>query len=353
MTGPSPKTVLAPGATKITANDVAARAGVSQSAVSRVFTPGASVSPQTREKVLKVAMELGYRPNSLARAMVLGKSRMIGLVVAYLQNQFYPEAIEKLSKAFQERGYHLLVFMTSKTAGDVSPVVEEILDYQVDGIIAASVAMSSDLLQRCAAAGVPVVSFNRSQDDESLSAVTSENYVGGRKVAEYLIATGHERIAYIAGWEGASTQRDREAGFIDALQRAGRSLYCRGVGDFVMEDAREVTRTMFADGIDKAPDAIFVANDHMAFAVMDTLRSELGIAIPEQVSVVGYDDVPAASWAAYDLTTVRQPTNRMVAATVDILLEQIESDSPPPSRGRQIKIDGPLIIRKSSRQQQQ
>lgn len=349
MTGASTKSTMPSGFTKVTANDVAEQAGVSQSAVSRVFTPGASVSAQTREKVLKVAMEMGYRPNSLARAMVSGKSRMIGLVVAYLQNQFYPEAIEKLSKAFQEKGYHLLVFMTSRTEGDVSHVVEEILDYQVDGIIAASVAMSSDLLQRCASAGVPVVSFNRSQDDQSLSAVTSENYAGGYKIAEFLIAAGHERIAYIAGWEGASTQRDREAGFVDCLHERSRSLWQRGVGNFVMEEAREATRAMFVDGLDHAPDAIFVANDHMAFAVLDTLRSELGIKVPEQVSVVGYDDVPAASWAAYDLTTVRQPTNRMVSATVEILLEQIESDSNPPAQGKQIKIDGPLIIRGSTR----
>ena len=334
---------------KITAVDVAERAGVSQSAVSRVFTPGASVSPQTKNKVLKVAMELGYRPNSLARAMVSGKSRMIGLVVAYLQNQFYPEAIEKLSKAMQERNYHLLVFMTSKTEGDVSEVVDEILDYQVDGIIAASVALSSDLSKRCANAGVPVVLFNRSQDDDSLSSVTSENYEGGRKIAEHLIATGHQRISFIAGWEGASTQRDRQAGFIDALQDAGIDLWSRGVGNFVMEDAKTATHAMFADGVENGPDAIFVANDHMAFAVMDTLRFELGIAVPEQVSVIGYDDVPAAAWPSYDLTTVRQPTNQMVTATVDLLLAQVENTDLSSTAPSQIKIDGPLIIRGSAR----
>ena len=334
---------------KVTAVDVAERAGVSQSAVSRVFTPGASVSPQTKNKVLKVAMELGYRPNSLARAMVSGKSRMIGLVVAYLQNQFYPEAIEKLSKAMQERNYHLLVFMTSKTEGDVSEVFDEILDYQVDGIIAASVALSSDLSERCANAGVPVVLFNRSQDDDSLSSVTSENYQGGRKIAEHLIATGHQRISFIAGWEGASTQRDRQTGFIDALQDAGVDLWSRGVGNFVMEDAKAATLGMFADGVENGPDAIFVANDHMAFAVMDTLRFELGIAVPEQVSVIGYDDVPAASWPSYDLTTVRQPTNQMVTATVDLLLAQVENTDISSTTSRQIKIDGPLIIRGSAR----
>jgi len=118
-----------------TSIDVARRAGVSQSAVSRVFTPGASASRQTVEKVRKAAAELGYRPNSLARAMVSGRSRIIGLVVAYLQNQFYPEALEKLSAALQSRGYHVLVFLTAHTQGDITDVIEEILDYQVDGIM--------------------------------------------------------------------------------------------------------------------------------------------------------------------------------------------------------------------------
>ena len=130
---------------RVTSQEVAERAGVSQSAVSRTFTPGASASKKTVEKVRKAAADLGYRPNVLARAMVSGKSRIIGLVVAYLENQFYPEALEKLSNELQKRGYHVLIFMAEQTAGNIDAVVEEILDYQVEGIIAASVAMSSDL----------------------------------------------------------------------------------------------------------------------------------------------------------------------------------------------------------------
>ena len=146
---------------RVTSLEVAKRAGVSQSAVSRVYTPGASVSAKTAAKVKTAAAELGYRPNVLARAMVSGKSRIIGLVVAYLENYFYPEALEKLSNALQERGYHVLIFMASQTAGNISSVVDEILDYQVDGIVMASVALSSEVGSRCQAAGVPVVLFNR------------------------------------------------------------------------------------------------------------------------------------------------------------------------------------------------
>ena len=331
---------------RITAQQVAAIAGVSQSAVSRVFTPGASASPRTVAKVQKAALELGYRPNSLARAMVSGKSRMIGLVVAYLQNQFYPDAMERLSSQLQEKGYHLLVFLAAQTEGNIDRVVSEILDYQVDGIIAASVAMSSDLSERCRQVGVPLVLFNRSQDDPGLSSVTSDNRAGGRQVAEFLVAGGHQRIAYIAGWEGASTQRDREAGFVEGLQAAGQPLYARAVGNFKLEDAAAATRQLFEVPVGDRPDAVFVANDHMAFKVMDVLRFELGLAVPDDVSVVGYDDVQAAGWQAYNLTTVRQPANQMVSETVRLLLAQIEAENTPPS---QIKIGGPLVLRGSSR----
>jgi DNA-binding LacI/PurR family transcriptional regulator len=324
---------------RVTSQEVAKRAGVSQSAVSRTFTTGASASKKTVEKVRKAAAELGYRPNVLARAMVSGKSRMIGVVVAYLENQFYPEALEKLSNELQKCGYHVLIFMAKQTAGHIDAVVEEILDYQVDGIIAASVAMSSDLSEKCRAAGVPMVLFNRSQDDPNMSAVTSDNFSGGRKVAQFLLAAGHKKIGHIAGWQGASTQRDREAGFISALAEAGIALKAQAKGEFKMEKAAEATRKMFAHD---PPEAVFVANDHMALAVLDTLRFELGLRVPEDVSVVGYDDVPAASWPAYNLTTVRQPANRMVTNTVKILLDQIENNADEP---RRIAIDGPLIVR--------
>lgn len=329
---------------KVTAQDVAKLAGVSQSAVSRVFTPGTSVSAKMADKVLKAADELGYRPNVLARSLITGRSNIIGLVVAYLENQFYPDALEKLSNALQARGYHILVFMASNSEDSVEKVMDELLDYQVDGIITASVAMSNVLATRCDEAGIPVVLFNRGQDDVRLSAVTSDNIAGGRRIAEFLVAGGHERIAHIAGWEGASTGRDRKAGFLQGLEAQGRDLFACADGNYNREDASQAARELFS-GSEK-PDAVFVGNDHMAFAVMDVLRFELGLSVPEDVSVVGYDDVPLASWPAYNLTTLRQPSNRMVDATVDILLGRIEGNESVP---RRVEIDGPLMVRGSAR----
>jgi len=329
---------------KVTSIDVARKAGVSQSAVSRVFTPGASVSPKMAEKVLQAAEDLGYRPNVLARSLITGRSKIIGLVVAYLENQFYPDALERLSNALQAHGYHILVFMVSNDEDNVDKVMGELLDYQVDGIITASVGMSNELTSRCAAAGVPVVLFNRGQDDDRLNQVTSNNVEGGRKIAEFLVAGRHKRIAHIAGWSGSSTGRDRKAGFLAGLKDAGAELVDCIDGMYKRDAAAEAARTMFSSV--NRPDAVFVGNDHMAFAVMDILRFELKLDVPGDISVIGYDDVPLASWPAYNLTTLRQPSNRMVEATVSTLLEWIENGS---NDVRKIKIDGPLMIRGSAR----
>ncbi|SFI26528.1 transcriptional regulator, LacI family [Jannaschia pohangensis] len=331
-------------AKKVTSQDVARHAGVSQSAVSRVFTKGASVSPEMAARVRKSAEALGYRPNALARGLITGRSRIIGLVVAYLDNPFYPDAIEKLSHALQAEGYHLLIFTTGKHGIDTERVISELIDYQVDGIITASINLSGELTRACAAAGIPVVLFNRGIPGSGLSAVTSDNQSGGRKAAEFLLAGGHARIAHIQGFEKASTSIDRLIGFEMALDAAGQGLHALGNGKYDRASAAEAARVMM-DAPDP-PDAIFVANDHMALAVMDVLRFDLGLSVPGDVSIIGYDDVPMAAWPSYDLTTLRQPTRRMVAATVEELLALLDAPTRP---ARRIEIDGPLVVRTSAR----
>ncbi len=328
---------------KVTSAEVAVRAGVSQSAVSRVFTPGASASAKTVAKVRKAAEELGYRPNVLARAMVSGRSRIIGLVVAYLENQFYPIALELLSNALQARGYHILIFTAPNSTDGIEGVMQDLMDYQVDGIIAASVSMSSDLSERAQALGIPVVLFNRSQNDVGVSNVTSANRMGGRKVAEFLLAGGHKRIAHIAGWQGSSTGRDRQAGFLEALKDAGQVPFALVDGMYKREVAKSCATQLLSG--QTRPDAIFVGNDHMAFAVIDAVR-EAGLTPGRDISIVGFDDVPLASWGAYDLTTLRQPVNRMVNSTVDLILGQIDSGDAVPQK---IEIEGELIVRGSAR----
>lgn len=325
-----------------TSGDVAKRAQVSQSAVSRTFTPGASVSADTREKVLKAARELGYRPNALARAMISGKSRLIAMMVAYLDNQFYPIVLERLSRALQEQGYQVLLFMTE--TGKQDRVVQRILEYQVEGVVMASATLSSTLARECAKTGIPVVLFNRYVPSSPASSVTSDNIEGGRLLAKFLAEGRHERIAFIAGAEDSSTNRDREAGFYKGLAEHGMTVWARAVGGYSFTGAAEAARELF--GKKERPDAVFVANDHMAFSVMDVLRDELGLKIPKDVSVVGYDDVPEAAWKGYDLTTISQSSESMIEATVSILLEQIEKRV---VKKRAAVVPSELIVRSSAR----
>ena len=309
----------------VTSFDVARVAHVSQSAVSRAFTKGASVSDETREKVLSAARLLGYRPNAHARSLITKKSRIIGLVLSYLENLFYPIAIQRLSERLQRDGYHVLLFFCPQASAD--EVVDEILQYHVDGIVLASVTLSSTLARRCADANIPVVMFNRVHsvtDHQEASAVTSDNYAGCAEIARLLVESGHERIAFIAGQEESSTSRERERGFREELGRLGSRIWSRGVGNYDFTQARVATRDMFSRP--DRPDAVFVASDHMAFAVMDTLRFELKLRVPEDVSVVGFDDVPQASWLSYNLTTVRQPLDEMVEHTVQILQSALRED---------------------------
>lgn len=304
----------------VTSADVARLARVSQSAVSRTFTRGASVSEETRTKVLAAAKELGYRPNALARSLISGRSGIIGIVVAYLDNQFYPVIIEGLSRVLQEEGYHTLLFMTDP--GDQDKVVQEILQYQVEGVVMASAHLSSSMAEECAANGIPVVLFNRYVASTPASSVTSDNLAGGREVGRFFVQSGHKRISFIAGFEQASTNRDREAGFYQGLAEEGMVCHSRAVGAYTSDGAEQAARKLFSNEANR-PDAVFVANDHMAFAVMDVLRNELSLRIPDDVSVIGYDDVPQASWGAYNLTTVEQPAQAMIEATKTILMEQI------------------------------
>jgi len=326
----------------VTSDDVARLADVSQSAVSRALTPGASVSDKTRDKVLKAAAELGYRPNALARAMTSGKSGLIAMLVAYLDNQFYPIVLEKLSRLLQEQGYQVLMFMTDP--GRQDEVVQKILQYQVDAIVMASATLSSTLARECADTGIPIVLFNRYVASSPASSVTSDNFEGGRLVGEFLVRGGHRRIAFVAGAQDSSTNRDREAGLHKGLAQSDAALFAHAVGGYSFVRAATAARELL--GRDVLPDAIFVANDQMAFSVMDVIRSEFGLRIPEDISIVGYDDVPEASWKGYDLTTVSQTHEEMVAATARILIEQIKSEV---VKKRAVVLPAKLIVRKSAR----
>jgi DNA-binding LacI/PurR family transcriptional regulator len=331
----------------VTSFDVARLAQVSQSAVSRTFTPGASVSDATRQRVLDAAGKLGYRPNAHARSLITKRSRIIGLVLSYLENLFYPVALQQLAERLQRDGYHVLLFVNQNPNAD--DLVAEILQYHVDGIVLAATTLSSALARSCADAQIPVVLFNRvmaSGGGGAVSSVRSDNVAGGRALADFLVAGGHRRVAFIAGNEESSTNLERERGFREGLAAAGLHIWARGTGNYDFAQARRAALEVFG-GPGQRPDAVFVASDHMAFAVIDALRQELGLRVPEDVSVVGFDNVPQADWGAYRLTTFEQPVAPMIEATVALLQEHLHGDGPV--QARNVVVPGSLVVRGSAR----
>jgi DNA-binding LacI/PurR family transcriptional regulator len=332
---------------KVTSIDVAREAGVSQSAVSRAFTPGASVAAETKERVHKAAIRLGYRPNAIARSLITRRSHMIGMAVSYLDNHFYPELVQGISDECQKRGYHVLLF----TAGEGDAANQELqraLDYQIDGLVLASVSLSSEIANRCHAAGIPVVMVNRVSDAPTASKITGSNELGGRTIARFLIEGGHQRIAFLAGIEETSTNRDRERGFLAGLGEKNVALHARAVGNYDADQAAKAAVAMMQSSA--PPDAIFCANDHMAIAVMDALRHGLGLSVPDDVSIVGFDNVGPAQWPTYSITSFSQPVDAMIKATSDSLFEAIEAAVEGEAfEAESIELPGKLIVRESAK----
>jgi DNA-binding LacI/PurR family transcriptional regulator len=326
-----------------TAHDVAARAGVSQSAVSRAFTKGASVSADTRRKVIEAARELGYRPNLIARSLITRRSGVIGVVVGYLENQFYPAMLQSLSQTLHRAGYRILLF-TPGPGEDNDPMLEEVLRYRVDALVMASAFLSSRFAEDCRQAGLPVVLVNRTTGDADASSVTGDNAVGAAAIADFLAAGGHRRFAFVSGLRDSSTNRDREAGFARRLAALGLGPAAQAEGRYDFAEAQRATRILFASA--ERPDAVFCANDHMALAVMETIRAEFGLAVGREVSIVGFDDAPPAAWPSFDLTTYSQPIGPMVDSVAQILRDAMAQ---PGLQTVHRIVPGALIVRRSAR----
>ena len=343
------------GVAHVTSRDVAALAGVSQSAVSRCFTSGASIAQETRERVLKVASELGYRPNAHARNLITGRTRIVGVVLAHLNNLFYPRFLQLLTERLQAEGMQVLLFVAD--ASRSSDLMGQLLNYRVDGIVLAATTLNADLAKACTDAGIPVVLFNRVPThalDRAFHSVQTDQQQGTHQLTTLLIERGHQRVAYLAGSMESSTNAAREKGCRQALEDAGQRLYAYGAGDYKEEAARDVVRTWFQDGNQKrslsnCPDAIVAADDRMALAVLDTLRHELGVKVPQQVSVVGFDDVPQAAWPSYNLTTYAQPLPQMIEAVLQLLSVQINAPGGRRPKGQSIVLTGVLKLRGSVR----
>ncbi len=305
------------------ATDVARLAGVSQSAVSRAFTTGASISAKTRAKVMTAAQELGYQPNQLARSLLRGRSQLIGVVLGSMENPFFPMALDILSKQLASHGHRTLVF-TGESNQQADASIEDMLNYRVDALILMATTLSSSLAERCQTAGIPVVFVNRINHATRCSSVTGENVNGARMIAQHLVNTGYQHIAFMAGIETSSTSRDREQAFAQALSELGRKKPSRVVGHFTRAGAMVAMRQLLSQ--QNPPDAVFCANDHMAMAAIDIARYEFSLQPGKDIGVVGFDDIPQAQWPGYELTTYSQPLTQFIDLAVQRVLSKTNLD---------------------------
>ena len=326
---------------RASSTDVARLAGVSQSAVSRAFSQGATISPRTRAKVQAAAIELGYRPNALARSLITRRTNMIALMTGDISNPHYARTVNAISLGLQKRGLHVLLFSLVE-GQSVEAAVEEVLQYRVDGVIMISAALSAEVGDACAKVGVPVVLYNRYVFGPNVSSVRIENAEGGRRVADYLFDQGHVLIGFISGTLVDPTSGDRERGFSERIAECGAHVVARVSGGFDFAGGRAAMSEIWA--APNRPTAIFAASDLMALGAMDAARYDLGLSVPDDISIVGFDDLPEAAWPSYDLTTIRQPVEAMAAAALDLLIERIGNASAMPQTRL---IPGELVIRKS------
>jgi DNA-binding LacI/PurR family transcriptional regulator len=326
-----------------TSIDVARLAGVAQSTVSRAFDPNSRISTKTRNRVMDAAAELGYQPNVIARSLISQRTDIVGIVMANLTaSQFYPGVLEQFTHRLQEMGKQVLL-LNAPPDSSADEMLPRVLGYQVDALIIVSLTPGNEIIEVSNRGGRPVILFNRFMTDTSANIVCCDNVQGGRLAAEFLINGGHSRIAYIAGPENTTTNRMREKGFRDQLRERGHSEIIREQAAYSYEAGREAARRLLTS--DNPPEAIFCAADIISLGAMDTARYELGIQIPEDLSVIGFDDISAAKWPTYNLTTIRQPINEMITATLELLERGVEQA--PNSEIKLLPVE--LIVRGSAR----
>ncbi len=305
----------------VTLKEVAKLAGVSRSAVSRTFTDGASVSAKTRKKVEKAARELGYSPSFIARSLATNRTKLIGLVANNFQNPIFLEVFDLYTQALQEKGLRpLLVNLTNET--DPEHSVQMLRQYRVDGVIVATSTLPPAFSLAFKKADVPVVhAFGRFNPEHHVHVVGIDNQACGRMAAQTLIDHGYTSVGFLGGPKFATSTQDRELGFCQHLRENGIEIADIRYADAYAYDAGR--RAMHDLLEEKKVEAIFCGDDLICIGAMDEAWSK-GLRIPEDIGFIGFNDMSMASWEAYNLTTIRQPTRDIIKSSIELVVSMVE-----------------------------
>lgn len=314
----------------VTLKEVAERAGVSRSAVSRSFTDGASVSDKMRRKVEKAARELGYSPNALASSLTTGRTKLIGLVSNNFHNPIFLEVFDLFTRALQDRGLRpLLVNLSDET--DPANSVRMLRQYSVDGVVVASSTLPPVFAKAFRDAGVPVVhSFGRYSATPFVHVVGIDNVECGRMAARTLIERGYDHLGFLGGPEEATSTQDRYAGFVSEMADYPAIKFTHSFADAYSFDAgrHEMLRLLASE----PAQAYFCGDDVLSIGALSAIRDH-GLSVPGDIGLIGLNDMEMARWENINLTTIHQPIRQIVTSSIELMVAMLsEPDRCPETR---------------------
>lgn len=314
----------------ITLKEVAERAGVSRSAVSRTFTDGASVSEKMRRKVEKAARDLGYSPNALASSLTTGRTKLIGLVSNNFHNPIFLEVFDLFTRGLQERGLRPLLVNLSKET-DPENSVRMLRQYSVDGVVVASSTLPPGFAKAFRDAGVPVVhSFGRYSSAPQVHVVGIDNVECGRMAARTLIARGYSDVAFLGGPESATSTQDRYTGFMSELSAHGQIKSRYSFADAYSFDAGRKEMLRLLKG--KPAQAYFCGDDVLSIGALSAVQDSR-FSVPGDIGIIGLNDMEMARWENINLTTIHQPIRQIVSSSIELMVAMLdEPDRYPEAR---------------------
>jgi len=327
----------------ITLKMVAESAGISVNTASRAINNKQDINSETKKRVLQIAKELGYIRNAAAVALRTKKTGTIGVVIADNRNPFYAEVLNGMEETAREKNYHIILANTQRDYQKEEEAINLLLAKRVDGLLIAPVQDRDDDIRNLIEANFPFVILGRDFENIKVDAVYNDEIKGGFLAAEYLIKKGHKRIAFINGFLHKSPARGRLEGYKKALKKFGIPLddILVSVGDIDVEDGYKRTKQMIKKNLDFT--AIFAYNDMMAFGAMQAIK-EKGLRIPEDIGLVGYDDIPFSSLISPALTTVKVKKQNLGVESVKLLFSRINGSR---KKMKKIMLDVELQIRET------
>lgn len=330
---------------RVTIKDVARASGVSYATVSRVLSDYEFVKESTRARVREAVERLGYIANLQARSLAGGHSRIVGLLVPNLDISYVGTITRGIDQELERANYNLMLFTSHRHPANESVYVSAIANGLTDGLLLVAPLMPATYLEVLREQNFPYVLIDQADPTENSSIVESTNWQGAYEATRYLCQLGHTRIAFITGMLAIRSAVDRLEGYKAALTECDIPIREELIieGDFQQQAGYETTKSLL-QRVDPPPTAIFASNDLSALGAMDAAR-ECGLRVPDDISIVGFDDIPQSSLVFPKLTTVRQPLEKMGRVAVRMLLEQIDNRSHPL---QQVALETQLVIRDSS-----